>query len=248
MDYQERAGSKKGSGGIASASQENLHRRRQVDELLGGDAEVPFSFGEEEVDDATRKNPYIYKNSAGRLVCKLCNTMHMSWSSVQRHINGKKHGLNVLRRGATNNGKQRQHVSEEEAKMKDLVKELRSEISNNGILPKYKAVLVKDGQTGREGFAMQVDYPNDETTKNHDSRPFVRLLSGIELPDEFSDELNYLVVANEPFENIGVELPKRELQIDQNTSTSETFVDGLNENCTYWNKERRQFYVQIFFQ
>ena len=108
MDYHNRAGSKKGGGGIATDSQFNRQRRKQIEDLLSGGNEVPFTFQNNESStttaDLNRQNPYIYKNHSGKLVCKLCNTMHMSWTSVERHLRGKKHGLNVIRRNNIVNG------------------------------------------------------------------------------------------------------------------------------------------------
>ncbi|EGA79600.1 Prp11p [Saccharomyces cerevisiae Vin13] len=89
MNYLEGVGSKKGGGGIASESQFNLQRRKEVESLLSKGENVPYTF-QDEKDDQVRSNPYIYKNHSGKLVCKLCNTMHMSWSSVERHLGGKK--------------------------------------------------------------------------------------------------------------------------------------------------------------
>ena len=44
MDYQNRAGSKKGAGGVASDAQADLARRKQVEDLLKGGEDIPYTF------------------------------------------------------------------------------------------------------------------------------------------------------------------------------------------------------------
>ncbi|SCU93986.1 LAME_0F05688g1_1 [Lachancea meyersii CBS 8951] len=249
MDYQNRAGSKKGSGGIASASQENLHRRKQVEELLRDGEEVPYSFQgvSKEDEELSKKNPYIYKNHAGRLVCKLCNTIHMSWSSVGRHLEGKKHGLNLLRRGGGSSINQQEGLSQEETEFKQQVEQLRSQIKDNDVLPDYQVAKIQDPTSGSRGIAMKFQYPKEKSTLDKEDRPFVRIMSSLELSSDDNEDKKYVIVAFEPFKTVAIEIPNRDLQmIDFNTS-KEPFVDDFNGKFTYWDCDELTLYVQIFF-
>lgn len=250
MDYQNRAGSKKGSGGIASSSQENLHRRKQVEDLLSGGQEVPYSFQDaaKEEDEHAKKNPYIYRNHAGRLVCKLCNTMHMSWSSVERHVSGKKHGLNVLRRGGSTHMAQQSEISEEESLFQQKVEAVRSELRNLGIMPHYQVSKVKAPNTGHLGLAMKVTYPPIEFRFDNDDKPCARVMTSFEIAEENDDDKKYLVIAYEPYETIAVEIPNQEVVLDESSPTTEFAVDDFNSRSTYWDKDEKIFYVQLFFK
>ena len=63
MDFQNRAGGKTGSGGVASASESNRDRRERLRQLAL-----------ETIDLA--KDPYFMKNHLGSYECKLCLTLH----------------------------------------------------------------------------------------------------------------------------------------------------------------------------
>lgn len=258
MDYQNRAGSKKGSGGVASASQENLHRRKQVDQLLSKGEDVPYTFQEAgEDDEKLRKNPYIYKNHSGKLVCKLCNTMHMSWSSVERHLGGKKHGLNLLRRGGIGASTGGDGGAARDSHFQKQVEETRAAMKRNGIVPECKMAKVRDSQTGYVGLALKVNYQGfgNAEHSSEDVSPYVRVMSGLELPGDDNDDKKYLVVAHEPFENVAVEIPNREIVMNTvgtgdtaDTAGVTDAVDELNGRCGYWDRDRGSFYVQIFFK
>ncbi|SCU78878.1 LANO_0A04324g1_1 [Lachancea nothofagi CBS 11611] len=250
MDYQNRAGSKKGSGGVASASQENLHRRKQVEELLREGEEVPYSFHgvSKEAEELTKKNPYIYKNHAGRLVCKLCNTMHVSWSSVERHLEGKKHGLNLLRRGGSAGTREQEVITEEDAQFKQEVEKLRSQIKDNGQLPHYQVARIQDPATGYRGVAIKIMYGDKGASIDTEARPFVRIMSSLELSSEEGEDKKYVVVAYEPFKNVAFEIPNQELYIAEFNTSKEPSVDDFNGKCTYWDCDELILYVQFFFK
>ncbi|CEP61234.1 spliceosome assembly protein PRP11 LALA0_S02e09758g [Lachancea lanzarotensis] len=250
MDYQNRAGSKKGSGGIASASQENLHRRKQVEELLRDGEDVPYSFQgvSKEDEELSKKNPYIYKNHAGRLVCKLCNTMHMSWSSVERHLEGKKHGLNLLRRGSSAAHNQRKEFSQEEIEFQKQVEELRAQIKDNGLLPHYQVAKVQDPISNARGIAMKLTYPDEGRALDVDERPFVRLMSSLEMSNEQGDDKKFILVAFEPFKTVAVEVPNQDLRAIEFNTSNEPFVDDFNTKFTYWDAGNLTLYIQVFFK
>ncbi|KAG0670056.1 hypothetical protein C6P45_002851 [Maudiozyma exigua] len=274
MDYQNRVGSKKGGGGIASDSQANLARRKQVDDLLRQGVEVPYTFEEDtqsEIDPevneqltnkGSNKNPYIYKNHSGKLVCKLCNTMHMSWSSVERHLSGKKHGLNVLRRSKLEklNGRQGQHnkVDTERSQFEIDVTKERESIKDNGIIPPCQVVRIKDDKTNLEGICIRVDYnitsdkgkDVDETVLEENKieyPPFARIVLGLELTSDEEKDKKYIVVANPPFSNRVIEIPNREI-IFQTGNKIGNSIDDFNSKCTYWSQDLGYFFIQLYFK
>lgn len=255
MDYQNRVGSKKGAGGIASDAQQNLHRRKQVDELLRQGGEVPYTFEETEDNDSKlRKNPYIYKNHSGKLVCKLCNTMHMSWSSVERHLGGKKHGLSVLRRGnldkknlVDGDDLERERTSQEFQKEVD---ERKKNLKNNEIVADCKVTKIKDEESGLFGLAIQVNYKQDtaDTCPGENIySPCVNIISGLELSSKSEINKKYIVLAFEPFENIAIEIPNKEVVLDKGITELRS-IEEFNEKCTYWDSDSGLFYVQFFFK
>lgn len=248
MDYQNRAGSKKGGGGIASDSQTNLARRKQVDELLRKGQKVPYTF--EEPDDELNRNPYIYKNNTGKLVCKLCNTIHTAWSSVERHLSGNKHGLNVLRRGSVNDRSTDQNGQQgsQDHGFLEAVNSKRRNIKNNGILPDCKTALVKDKEAGHLGVAIQVDYgTNGSNNSEQGIVPFIRIVSGLELPESDQKDKKYVVVAYEPFENIAIEIPSDKEIVMNKNNKYQSSLDELNGKCTFWDIDDHKFYIQLFF-
>lgn len=262
MDYQNRAGSKKGAGGIASDSQANLQRRKQVDELLRQGVEVPYTFeeetnheSEENNDKQTKQDPYIYKNHSGKLVCKLCNTLHMSWSSVERHLSGKKHGLNVLRRSKMNDDRMKNGTGAEidttQTQFEQEVAQERDNIKHNGVVANCQIVNIRDETSDLEGICIRVDYndkANDTKVTESDYPPFARIVLGLELADDAEKDKKYIVVANEPFENVAIEIPNKEIVFGNDDFMQENAIDKFNGKCTYWDKELGYFFIQFFFK
>ncbi|SMN20248.1 similar to Saccharomyces cerevisiae YDL043C PRP11 Subunit of the SF3a splicing factor complex, required for spliceosome assembly [Maudiozyma saulgeensis] len=269
MDYQNRVGSKKGGGGIASDAQANLARRKKVDDLLRQGVEVPYTFDEdktvgeggeqnEPIDNKTNSNPYIYKNHSGKLVCKLCNTMHMSWSSVERHLQGKKHGLNVLRRSKldSKNGKpgSQGKMGTEKTQFDLDVQSEREIIQDNGVIPPCQIIHIRDEESDLEGICIRVDY-NEKNSKSEVLEgensilypPFARIVSGLELTSKEENDKKYIVVANPPFSNAAIEIPNKEIvyRTDDYLANS---VDEFNNKSTYWDKDLGLFFIQIFFK
>lgn len=255
MDYQNRAGSKKGGGGIVSDSQANLARRKQVDELLRHGQEVPYTFQEDrgQNQNEVNRDPYIYKNNSGKLVCKLCSTMHMSWVSVERHLSGKKHGLNVLRRGnATDRtGNVQQPREEHDQQFQAAIEERRNSLKCNGIAPACKIANVKDTKTGNLGITIQADYSQQSQSSFEEDQkkliPFARIVSGLELPEVEKKDKKFVVIAYEPFVNAAVEIPPDKNIIMGNTYETKDALDEFNRKCTFWDSDSGMFYVQFFF-
>jgi splicing factor 3A subunit 2 len=87
MDFQNRVGSKTGSGGPASWSESNRDRRERLAALAA-----------ETID--LQKDPYFMRNHLGTYECKLCLTLHNNEASYLAHTQGKKHQSNLARRAA----------------------------------------------------------------------------------------------------------------------------------------------------
>ncbi|XDT05603.1 Pre-mRNA-splicing factor SF3a complex subunit 2 (Prp11) [Nakaseomyces glabratus] len=260
MDFQNRAGSKKGGGGIASDSQINQQRRRQVEELLQQGENIKYTFQDnegEKDDTATKKvqsNPYIYKNHSGKLVCKLCNTMHMSWSSVERHLGGKKHGMNVIRRGELDEIRHEKQQATKPVDTFEMKVEARRKTINTieGLVPTCHSTEVID-EKGNKGIAVMLEFEESDKTADilNADRPYARIVSGLELNTSAQKDKRFLVVAYEPYQNVAIEIPNdREIVMNsyQPQSDEEIFVDTLNRQCTFWIENQRQFIVQIFFK
>lgn len=254
MDYQNRAGSKKGAGGLASDAQANLARRKQVEDLLKGDEDIPYTFQKNnDQEEKLRKNPYIYKNHSGKLVCKLCNTLHVSWSSVERHLSGKKHGLNVLRRGNTTDKSagQSEHAAEGD-RDREFQKEVelrRNTLQNNGRVPKVSVVSVRDKSNNSDGVAIRVDYDlSDGIAADDRPSPMMRIISGLELPGAERKDKKYVAIAYEPYEIVAVEIPsEKQIKTDQEHKIRES-VDDVNSKYTFWDESHGKFYIQLFFE
>jgi splicing factor 3A subunit 2 len=75
IDFQHREGSKIGSGGMLSESQERRERLRKL--AL-------------ETIDIT-KDPYFMRNHLGTFECKLCLTLHKNEGNYLAHTQGKRH-------------------------------------------------------------------------------------------------------------------------------------------------------------
>ena len=72
MDFQNRVGSKTGSGGPASYSESNRDRRERLAALAA-----------ETID--LQKDPYFMRNHLGTYECKLCLTLHNNEASYLAH-------------------------------------------------------------------------------------------------------------------------------------------------------------------
>lgn len=285
MSYQEGVGSKKGGGGVASESQFNVQRRQKVESLLQGNAQVQYTYQQNnEITDNESKNksndkqqgntnPYIFKNHSGKLVCKLCNTLHMSWSSVERHLQGKKHGLNVLRRQQLDLANNRSlndmndnndvDLNNQELNLQKKIDDYRNNnLKSNNITPKCHIVSLKD-----DGLLVKVDYQLKHYQDLTDSdinlpidnlRPIIRIMNGYEISDKSSSQdgkgkekndvdlsdKKFIVVSNPPFDNISIDIPPNKQLIGLINLKQENCLDEINENLTFWDPLDQQFYIQ----
>ncbi|RDD45036.1 Splicing factor 3A subunit 2 [Trichoplax sp. H2] len=172
------------------------------------------------------KDPYFMKNHLGTYECKLCLTLHNNEGSYLAHTQGKKHQQNLARRAAKDAKDAPAQPALEKARVdvKQFVKIGR---------PGYKVTKQYNQEAGQQSLLFQIDYPEivDGITPRH------RFMSAyeqrIEPPDK---QWQYLLFAAEPYETISFKIPSRE-------------IDKSDDKLwTQWNKESKQFFLQIHFK
>ncbi|EGF81627.1 hypothetical protein BATDEDRAFT_29868 [Batrachochytrium dendrobatidis JAM81] len=189
MDFQNRAGSKPGSGGVADSSQFNVDRRERLRKLAS------------ETIDLT-KDPYFMKNHLGSYECKLCLTLHTNEGSYLAHTQGKKHQTNLARRAAKD---------AREPNMFPAIRKVAIKIGRPG----YKVTKVRDPTTYQLGLLFQVHYPEigkDSGIEN--LKPRHRFMSAYEQRIEPPlKNFQYLLIAAEPYETIAFKV--QSLEVDR---------------------------------
>ncbi|XP_021945869.1 splicing factor 3A subunit 2 [Folsomia candida] len=188
MDFQNRAGGKTGSGGVASWSETNRDRRERLRQLAL-----------ETIDLA--KDPYFMKNHLGTYECKLCLTLHNNEGSYLAHTQGKKHQANLARRAAkeAKDAPSQPSLDKPRVEPKRFVKIGR---------PGYRVTKQRDPETSQQSLLFQIDYPEiaDNIYPRH------RFMSAYEQRIEPPDrKWQYVLFAAEPYETIGFKVPSREV-------------------------------------
>ncbi|TKX19979.1 pre-mRNA-splicing factor-like protein 5 [Elsinoe australis] len=191
MDYQNRAGSKFGGGGVASQSATNADRRERLRKLALETIDLD-------------KDPYIFKNHVGAFECRLCLTVHQNDGSYLAHTQGRKHQQNLARRAAREAqlGKERdgaaQGITQVQVK-KNVVKIGR---------PGYNITKTRDPVSRQYGLYFQIMLP--EITPG--VVPRVRFMSAYEQKKEEPDKgYQYLLVAAEPYDICAFKVQAREI-------------------------------------
>eukprot|EP00049_Salpingoeca_infusionum_P009865 m.167748 g.167748 ORF g.167748 m.167748 type:complete len:239 (+) comp14467_c0_seq4:156-872(+) len=188
MDFQNRVGSKVGSGGPASWSETNRQRKERLQALAM-----------ETIDLA--KDPYFMKNHLGKYECKLCLTLHNNEGSYLAHTQGKRHQDNLRQRAARDaNGEAGDSVpTVARVEIKRFIKIGK---------PGYKVTKQRDPATGQYSLLFQIDYPEIA----EDILPRHRIMSSFEQRVEAQDRsFQYVLFAAEPYETIGFKVPSTEL-------------------------------------
>ncbi|VVT57900.1 uncharacterized protein SAPINGB_P005937 [Magnusiomyces paraingens] len=221
MDYQNRVGSKKGGGGLASWSQTNANLRERQRKLAL-----------ESIDLA--KDPYIFKNHLGLFECKLCLTTHVNDGSYLSHTQGRKHQLNLARREAKERESRRHDVdlSQQQSATGTESQPLKRKTPKIG-RPGYNIMKVKDPLTRQLGLTFHLEFPEIAL----DEVPRYRFMSAFEqrvdLPPD--KRFQYLIISAEPYENCAFKIDARE--IDQRNGRF----------WTYFDKDTKDYYLQLFF-
>lgn len=188
MDYQNRAGSKFGGGGVASSSATNADRRERLRKLALETIDLD-------------KDPYIFKNHVGLFECRLCLTVHQNDGSYLAHTQGRKHQTNLARRAAR---------EEKEGKAKEQLPTTGVQVKKFIAIgrPGYKITKIRDHMTGQVGLRVQVQVPEI----GPGITPRARFMSAYEQKVEEPDnDYQYLVVAAEPYTNTAFKLEAREI-------------------------------------
>lgn len=207
MDYQNRAGSKFGGGGVASASATNVDRRERLRRLAL-----------ETID--LEKDPYIFKNHVGMFECRLCLTVHQNDGSYLAHTQGRKHQTNLARRAAR---------EEKEGKAKETLPGAGVQVKKFISIgrPGYRITKIRDPMTLETGLRIQVQIPE----VGPGVTPRVRFMSAYEQKVEEPDnQWQYLVVAAEPYSNTAFKLEVKE--IDRRDGKFWTWFD--DDNKEFW--------------
>ena len=191
MDFQNRAGGKTGTGGVASASDANRERRERLRQLALETIDI-------------NKDPYFMKNHLGSYECKLCLTLHNNEGSYLAHTQGKKHQANLGRRAAKEAMTAPTQPAPEKIKIdpKKFVKIGR---------PGYKVTKQKDPDSSQQSLLFQVDYPEIVEGVIPRHRFMAAYEQKIEPPDR---QWQYLLFAAEPYETIAFKVPSREVDKD----------------------------------
>lgn len=172
------------------------------------------------------KDPYFMKNHLGTYECKLCLTLHNNEGSYLAHTQGKKHQANLARRAA---------MQAKDSPIQPALEKPRVDIRKFVKIgrPGYRVTKQKDPETNQQSLLFQVDYPEiaDNIIPKH------RFMSGFEQRHEAPDKnWQFLIFAAEPYETIAFKVPSRE-------------VDKSEDRFwTHWNKETKQFFLQVAFK
>ncbi|KAI9592535.1 hypothetical protein BDF19DRAFT_451480 [Syncephalis fuscata] len=222
MDFQNRAGSKPGSAGVAGGSESNVDRRERLRRLAL-----------ETIDLA--KDPYFMKNHLGTYECKLCLTLHTNEGSYLAHTQGKKHQTNLARRAA----KEARTFGTGDAAgamMEGAGRPAPVAVKRNVIKigrPGYKVTKIHDPVAGQLGLLFQVQYPEI----GHEVVPRYRFMSAYEQHQEAPNKAHqYLLFAAEPYETVAFKIQSRD-------------IDRNEERCwTHWDPDAKQYTFQFFFK
>lgn len=221
MDYQNRAGSKFGGGGVASASATNADRRERLRKLALETIDLD-------------KDPYFFKNHVGSFECRLCLTVHQNDGSYLAHTQGRKHQTNLARRAA----KEAKEQANREGLMGGIPGMMGAVPVRKNVVkigrPGYKITKIRDPLTRQSGLLFQLLYP--EITQGVEPR--VRFMSAFEQKVEEPPDKNfqYLLVAAEPYETCGFKLQAREVDRRE------------GRYWTWWDADAREFWCQVMFK
>ncbi|GAB7338978.1 hypothetical protein MBLNU457_5647t1 [Dothideomycetes sp. NU457] len=194
MDYQNRAGSKFGGGGVASQSATNADRRERLRKLAMETIDLD-------------KDPYIFKNHVGGFECRLCLTVHQSDGSYLAHTQGKKHQTNLARRAA----REAAMGKKDDALAGLNTVQVRKNMVKIG-RPGYNITKTRDPQTRQNGLLFQLQYPEI----GEGITPKIRFMSAYEqkIEDPPDTAYQYLLVAAEPYETCAFKIQAREIDKD----------------------------------
>jgi len=221
MDYQNRAGSKFGGGGVASRSATNADRRERLRKIALETINI-------------EKDPYFFKNHVGSFECRLCLTVHQNDGSYLAHTQGKKHQTNLARRAAREQKEGRgQNIDPATGLPVGVVAGMtaRKNLVKIG-RPGYKVMKLRDPVTRQEGLLFQLQYPDVTPEVTPQWQVMNAFTQRVEEPDK---NFQYLLVAAEPYETVGFKIPARELDKRE------------EKQFCFWDVDAKEYWVQIMF-
>ncbi|KAG5914762.1 hypothetical protein E4U42_000312 [Claviceps africana] len=233
MDYQNRAGSKFGGGGVASFSATNSDRRERLRKLALETIDLD-------------KDPYFFKNHVGSFECRLCLTVHQNDGSYLAHTQGKKHQTNLARRAAR---EQRDGAAGRNPHGIDPATGLPASVaasfaasssSSSGPRraalkigrPGYKITKIRDPVSRQQGLLFQLQYPDAGIDMSPKWQVMNAFAQRVEDPDR---NYQYLLVAAEPYETVGFKIPARELDKRE------------ERQFCFWDPDAKEFWIQVMF-
>ncbi|KAF2770857.1 hypothetical protein EJ03DRAFT_56667 [Teratosphaeria nubilosa] len=218
MDYQNRAGSKFGGGGVASQSATNADRRERLRKLALETIDLD-------------KDPYFFKNHVGSFECRLCLTVHQNDGSYLAHTQGRKHQTNLARRAAKD--AQLGRKKEDEGYTGANAIQVRRNVVKIG-RPGYKITKVRDPVTHQLGLLFQLQYPEISA----DTVPRTRFMGPYEqkVDDPPDKAFQYFLVAAEPYEVCGFKIQNREVDKRE------------DKTWEWWDSDTREFWCQVMFK
>ncbi|KAI9227756.1 MAG: hypothetical protein DHS80DRAFT_16661 [Piptocephalis tieghemiana] len=222
MDFQNRVGSKPGSGGVASGSESNVARRERLRRLAL-----------ETIDLA--KDPYFMKNHVGTYECKLCLTLHPNEGSYLAHTQGKKHQSNLGMRAA-------KEAKEGRGPQLDVTAAARAATAPQTLIrrnvvrigmPGYRVQKIRDEASGRVGLLFRLRFPEIDVGV----RPLHRFMSAFEQHVETPPDraYQYLVFAADPYNNVAFKIRSMDINHDEEHFWS------------HWDPDAKQYTLQFFF-
>lgn len=224
MDYQNRAGSKFGGGGVASFSATNADRRERLRKLAL-----------ETID--LNKDPYFFKNHVGSFECRLCLTVHQNDGSYLAHTQGKKHQTNLARRAAR---EQKQgggggDAGGSLATGSNSIAAASFKQRGGGVKigrPGYKITKIRDPLSRQQGLLFQLQYPDAAPDMAPKWQVMNAFAQRVEEPDK---AFQYLLVAADPYETVGFKVPARELDKRE------------DRQFCFWDPDAKEFWIQVMF-
>ena len=196
IDFQNRAGSKFGGGGVMSEQHAAAERRERLRKLAL-----------ETIDLA--KDPYFLKNHLGTFECKLCLTLHTTEGNYLAHTQGKRHQNNLGRRAAREEkmglaAKAPAAAAAAAAQQQQQQQQQQAAIKIGR--PGYKVTKSRDPQTNQRTLLFEVDYPQAADQPRH------RFMSTFEQRVEPPDKaFQFLLFACEPYETVAFKIPNEPL-------------------------------------
>lgn len=229
MDYQNRAGSKFGGGGVADRSATNADRRERLRKLALEHINLD-------------SDPYFFRNHVGTFECRLCLTEHQNDGSYLAHTQGNKHQTNLARRAAREQREGKANIDPQTGLPVGVMGAgfaalgLTAGGAKRNIIrigrPGYKITKVCDPVTRQQGLLFQLQCPDIASGVTPKWQVVSAFTQRVEEPDR---NFQYLLVAAEPYETCGFKIPARELDKRE------------GRQFEFWDPDSKEYWIQVMF-